>query len=558
MGLAGNTLRAYTDAVQEELLVDADRADESKFAVERAGELPAEARDLLDALLLAGDAGEPVDALWASRIEKQGGLLWRHGFLLPRSPPTRGSRIDPKWYAASARLNRALRRRRPFQEALEAPEHRASMPPSRSIWDAVVVAAELERNPRRLTKDGLLRKDERVRLLETLGEPERWDLALRHAWSTGLARPAGDKLTGFPEAHPRRLVDPTSVLTDEFGPAARLLLRASGDDWVNLDLLQELLRERAPKLPWSGLHGAANALHRMEVLDGSMGVDGLVAVRRPGERPEFPQGFMLTPDLDILVAQGEMPLNAYGRLCRMAPYGGGDRVHRHKLSRDGVAGDLAVGHENPEDWLAGFSRTGVPSSVRQSLKEWARAAERITLSTGALVLEHADGSLHRIDAIPEGVRVIDYGTEKAPPARFAMVGDELQVPVGEDALSVRSALLQVAEPLGRDDDAWHFRLAPRKTADVAAVLESLRRLHADQLLPGELEASVLAAHGLEPATTERALLIHLPLLAADAIRRDRIAGPMLERQVTETQCLVTESDVPLLRARLAELGIELR
>ena len=90
-----------------------------------------------------------------------------------------------------------------------------------------------------------------------------------------------------------------------------------------------------------------------------------------------------------------------------------------------------------------------------------------------------------------------------------------------------------------------------------AVLETLRRLHVDHQLPGELEASVLAVHGLDPVTTESALVIHLPESAADAIKRDRVCAPMLERVVTPNQCLVAEADVPRLRERLAELGITL-
>ena len=555
MGVASTTLRAYTDAVQACLLVDIERADDSSHALERAAELPSGVRDLLDVLLLHGGAGEPVDPSWAGRIEKDGQMLWQHGFLLPRSTPTPGSRIDPKWYAAAARLNRALRGRKPFRESLPEAEFTAALPPSRSIWDAVVVAAELERNPRRLTKDGSLRKDEIARLIEKLGDPERWELALRHAWATGLVRPAKDRLYGFPEAHPRRLVDPVSVLSSELAPAGRLLLRAVSKSWLDVRALRALLLERAPRLP-TQLVEAAEQLHRLEVLDGCLEEDGLRAVRRGTDLPEFPPGFMLTPDLCLLVGQGELSLGAYGRLCRIAPYEGGDRVHRHKLSREGIAADLAVGHTDPQDFLAQYSRTGVPSSVAQSLVEWARSAERITLVTGVTVIEHPDGRLERTDA-PQQARVIDYGTDKAPPASFSMVGDELLVPVGEDALSVRSALLQVAEAQGRDEDAWRYKLAPRQTADVKAVLETLRRLHVDHQLPGELEASVLAVHGLDPVTTESAMVIHLPESAADAIKRDRVCAPMLERVVTPTQCMVAEADVPRLRERLAELGITL-
>lgn len=557
MATAEILMQAYTDSVQAELLVEPARADDPAFAKERAAALEARARDLLDLLLLDGGAGEPVDARWAHRIETEGSLLWRHGFLLPRQPPSKGSRIDPRWYGASARVTRSLRGRRPFGETLPVVEYKAALPPSRSIWDAVVIAADLERTPRRLTKDGVLRRDERQRLLESLGAVERWDLALRHAWATGLVRVAGDRLFGFPEAHARRLVDPPAILAEELIESARVLLRAVGPDWLDLSALEGLLRTKAPAMASGGLRAAAAALHRMEIIDGAMSAEGLTAVRRASPGPEFHPNFLLTPDLDIMVGQGEMPLGAYGRLCRMAPYTGGDRAHRHKLTRDGIAADLAVGHTAPEDFLASYSRTGVPSSVRQSLTEWARAAERLTLLTGVTVVEHPDGRLERVDEAPKGLRIIDYGADHPPPARFEMVGDTIVVPVGEDALSVRAALRQVAEPQGRDDYAWRFRLAPRPVPDVRAVLETLRRMHAGQQLPGELEASVLAVHDLGPAQTEEALVVHLPEAAADALRRDRICGPMLERQVTETQCLLARKDLPLLRERLAQLGIEL-
>ncbi len=552
-------LRAYTDVVQADLLVDPARADEEPYALERAATLPGSVRDLLDALLLDGGAGEPVDSRWSSRLEQNGGLLWRHGFLLPRTPPTRGSRIDPQWYVASARLNRALRGRQPFSESLPELEHEAASPPSRSLWDAVVIAAEVERNPRRLTKDGVLRKDEQVRLLEGLGELGRWDLALRHAWATGMVRPAGERLCGFPEAHPRRLVDPAAVLSDETATAARLLLRAVGRDWLDLGSLCALITERAGLLSARGLMVAADALHRMQVVDGAYGPEGLIAVRRlERSSEELPQGFLLTPDLDIVVGQGEIPLIDYGRLCRLAPYQGGDRAHRHRLSREGIAADLAVGHTTPEAFLARFSRTGVPSSVLSSVAEWSRSAERIVLLTGVSVLELPDGRLQRVEGEePPRCRIIDYGRDGPLAARWSMDGSDIVVRVGQDALTVRAALRHVAEPIGRVGDSWRYRLVPRRTSDAGAVLETLRRMHVERQLPAELEASVLAAHGLDPVHTEEALVVHLPEPAAAALRRDRVAGPLLERKVTETQCLVARDDLPALKARLAELGIDL-
>ena len=58
---------------------------------------------------------------------------------------------------------------------------------------------------------------------------------------------------------------------------------------------------------------------------------------------------MLLPDGNLLVHSGELPSTEYGRLARLAPYVDGERMHRHKLTREGVASDLAAGHRDARE-----------------------------------------------------------------------------------------------------------------------------------------------------------------------------------------------------------------
>lgn len=543
---------AYHPDFRAEMVVGLAEVDSAESVLARAEALEVESRDLLDTLLLAGDAGEPVDPRFAGRIETHE-ALWLGGFVLPRARPSRGAVIDPRFYAASARLSPHLRGRRPFAGVLAGFDGTHGFPPGDARFDRVVIAAALEARPPTLTRDGSPRKDQLDRLLTGLGDPERWRLALRLARASGMARPAAGRLYGFPESRPRRLVDPTVVLEPEERPAGRLLLRLVDEDWVTLADVAELLSGRAKgALIGAGVEAAAQVFHRIGVLDGHRSAEGLVAVRKPGETPSMPPGFLLTPDMDLLVGAGELRSTDYGRLCRLAPYVEGDRVHRHKLSRAGVAADLAVGNLEPLEFLAEHSRTGVPVSVRQSIEEWARSAERITLLSGVTVVEDEDGRLRR--GVGEG-RVIDY--TEPPPAGFHMEGDRIVVPVGRDALTVRAALERIAELVGRDRREWVYEVRPQAVDDVNGLLETLRRLHVDACLPGPLEVRIRAANGVEPVTTETALVVHLPGSIADALRRDHVAGPLLAREVVHGQCLVRAEDLERLRERLDELGVEL-
>jgi hypothetical protein len=573
---------AYDPEFRERMPVSPEETCDESSARARARALPSEVRDLLDTLLLACGAGEPVDPRFRAPIDAVGEALWFHGFLLPQVRPRRGSTVDPRYYAASCRLTPALRRRRPLGEILLSPDQELNpgFPPSDARWDALVVAARLELDPPVLTKEGRMRKDTRERILKSLGDEWiRWDLAVRYAQATGLARKAGGRLLGFPEATPRALADPVAVLDDQDMPAGRVLLRLVHDDWLHMTELLQVLRDHcrwvlhSPEgeayaespgqaydgTGWDRVETAAfkrvsEIMVRTRVWDAQLGTDGPTTVRKALPEQRRSTGFMLTPDLDILVTPGELSLRDYGRLCRLAPYQEGDRVHRHKLSREGIGADLAAGHNDALVFLEGLSRTGMPSTVTQTLNDWMRNVARVTLFTGVNVVEQ-DGELVRAAAVPDDARVIEYGSANPPPASFLMVDGEVRVPRGQDALTVRAVLRQVAEPQASTASHHVYRLAPEPLENPEHTLESLRQLHVEGDLPGEFEVAVLAAQGMEACTVETALVVHVPERAAKPVRRDRIAGPLLNRQVAPTQFLVALADLETLRARLEELGV---
>ncbi|MCK6521892.1 hypothetical protein L6R49_10675 [Myxococcota bacterium] len=577
-------VRAYDSAFLARMTLSPEAIGDPAQLCAAAPGLDEVSRDLLDLLLLTVDATGAVDQRFRPLIEAQGEALWRGGFILPHTAPGLGATIDPRHYAAACRVNPGLKRRTPLNERLprldEAPVPHS--PPADARWDAVVVAAALEANPLSLNRDGNARKDVRRRVLGALGDDElRWELALSYARAVGLARPAVGRLYGFPEARARALVDPVAVLDPELAPAARTLLTLIDDRWLRLEPTLTLLSQHARQVlsspdtaggyadhpgtrfdltGWSRVEAprlrlAADALHRIGIVEATRDAAGVVELRRAGEPRRIPPGFMLTPDLAVLVGVGELPLDQYGRLCRLAPYTGGDRVHMHRITQEGVAADLAAGHTDTLEFLTERSRVGMPWSVKQTLQGWARSAERITLFTGVNVLEE-NGQLSVVKVEPKDARVIDYGGQDPPPARFSMVNNQLWVSSGEDALTVRAALARVGELLPKSDGGGlRYRLAPKRTREPEALLETLRRLHISPTLPGALETAVLAVNGLPPCRLEDALLLHLPPRVAEALCRDELAGPLLERAVTPEQRLVRRADLPLLAKRLMELGL---
>lgn len=559
-------IAAYDASFRKTMTITASEASDPDALTRAMASLPPHAGDLAATLLVGVGAGETVPARLFRAVEVHGEDLWRMAFLLPRATPSPGATIDPRYYAADCRINPALASLRPFPELLDDTDWPSHRPPSDALWDATVVAAMLEAAPAALTRDGKVRKDVERRVLQSLGADQgRWSLALALARVTGLVREAAGRLYGRPESFPRRvpLLDPAALLDEEAGQAAAALLRVADPAWISLDRLLALLASRCPEvlvsdrdIPWSAREGlwfrqAADALHRAGVLDASVDADGIRAVRLAGARPQRPQGFMLTPDLDILVAPGELPGPEYGRLCRVAPYVDGDVVHRHRLTRDGVASDIAAGYDDLLPWLQGRSRTGLPGSVRSTLEQWAASAVRITLLSGVTVLEQDGAFVITTDRLPSSARLLYY--DEPPPARFGLKDGVICVPYGEDALTVRAVVRRLGQPLPAEDRCHRWTLAPPPLTDPDRLLDQLRRYHVGPL-PPEIEAMVHAASGRAQVSVEQAVVLHLPPEAVDALRRDRVVGPLLGRDLGGGQSVVDRRDLAVLRRRLESLG----
>lgn len=563
-------IAGYDPRFLETMTVSPDEIDDAAAIVATFDALDPFARELADLLLVGVGAGEAVPERLVELVEEDGEALWRNGLLLPRQAPSMGATIDPRYYAAACRVNPALTGYAPLQRLCVEVEGTPHAPPSDVLWDAVVVASRLEATPARTTKTGELRRDDQRVLLSRLGENEdRWRLALDFALATGLVRSAAGRLYGIPESKPRPVTAP-QLLLPEGGPrrAGELLLRLVRKEWLPLDALEAELRERLSTVlsedgagsGWDRREGAwlreaGSLLHRVGVFEAVDDEDQGTCWRRAGRRPPRPPGFMLTPDRDILIAPGELPPWEYGRLCRLAPYVSGDVVHRHQLSREGVAADLAVGYDDVLNWLGVRSRTGVPGNVRASVEAWIKEAARVALYSEVTLIEHPDGRLELPERRPDPeLRVIDY--HGLPPARFEVQDGVIEVPFGEDALTVRAVVGRIGRPLSASAEAHRWELAPSGVPDPDRLLDELRRHH-DGELPGELEAAVHAAGGRVSCWVEEAVVLHLPDEAYDAIRRDRVAGPLVARELVRGQVVVDRRDLPRLRGRLDELGYQL-
>lgn len=559
---AAPLIAAYDRSFAAGMTIAPDAVDSPAALLAAAAALPDAARDLLETLVVGVGIGEGVPLRFRPRIEADGEALWRAALLLPRTAPSQGATIDPRFYAASCRLNPGLLGFVPLAEAQVGGDAPADLPPADARWDAVVVAAALEADPPRITRGAALRKDDVRGLLSRLGgDAARWELALGLAQATGLARVAGGALHGFPESRARPLTDPLALFEDDGRRrAAALLLRVVGEGWLSVD---RLLGALALRCPWAlddatafgaretaWVRAAADALHRAGVLDARRDAEGVTFLRRVQARPARPPGFLLMPDREILVAPGELSGADYGRVCRVAPYVDGDVMHRHRLSREGLVADMSAGHTDLLGFLGRLSRTGVPGPVRSSVLEWERAATRVAVWTGVTVLEHPDGRWERVEGpLPAGTREIVYGDDV--PAAFFVQDDDIVIPFGKDPLTVRGAVAPLGPPPQRGAGGWVIPVQPpARIADPARLLDRLRRFH-DGPLPGQLEAAVWGASAADLRLV-RALRIDAPPAALDALRRDRVLAPLLRGG--GGVLLVDAADLPVVQARLLRLG----
>lgn len=562
-------LALYEPGFRARLVVPPERAEDPDALAAAIAGLPESARDLLRLLRLVAPVGEPLPDRLRSAIDREGGPLWDAALLLPR-PGQLAAEVHPKHYAAACRLNPTLAHLPLVLPAPVAP-FVATLAPTDARWDAAVLAAHLESTPVLLNQDGSMRRDHERRLAGVFcGDAERASLALRVARLLGLVRGTRDRLIGMPEAQPRAMHDPRQLFERAELRAADVLLRVVHDVGsgaidahaflAELAHIPEVLQTPPDPAGWEAGDAAVfrrvlDSLHRLGAIDAMRDATGVCAFRAPTGVSVPTTGFLLMPDLDLLVHPGEITLAAYGRLCRLAPYVEGAGLHRHRLTREGAAAEVGAGHTDTLEFLAANSRTGVPRNVADTLREWQRAASRVTVLVGVDVIESPDGALRvRVGAAPPDARGFDYA--QAPRARFCMDQGRITVPDGWDALTVRATVARVARLLGHERGAWIYQPELRAHADPDTLVARLNEAHGG-LIPGELEVLVRAGSGLPPVVGEHAWVLRLPEPIAAALRRDPALAPYLRRAVAPQELVVRRADLEAIRARLEALGVTL-
>ena len=563
---ARTLLLAYESGFRARLLVSPDQADDPAVLQRASGRLPPAARALYELLRLVAPVGEPIPERLRVAIDREGGPLWASALLLPR-PGQLAAEVHPQHYAAACRLNPALagapldvpRLVEPFVPSLAASDAR---------WDAIVVAAHLEGNPGSLNQDGTLRRDHERRIAAIFGaDADRAALALRVARLLGVVRGTRDRLLGMPEANPRALHDPRPIFERAELRAADILLRVVDGTPVDARTWFERLAVQAPEVlstpadpaGWERAEGAVfrkvvDTLHRLGAVDAMRDAEGIRAFRAPTGVSVPTTGFLLMPDLDLLVHPGEIPFGVYGRLCRLAPYIDGAGLHRHRLTREGAAAEIGAGHTDTLAFLAAHSRTGVPPNVADTLREWQRAASRVTVLVGVDVIEHNGVLKLRVGSAPADARSFDYAN--APRARFCIDAGRITIPDGWDALTVRAIVERVATPAGRERGAWVYHPELRAHASPDAIIARLNEAYGG-LIPGELELLVRAGSGIPPVEASPAWVLRLPEVLAAALRRDPVLGPYLRKPAGGGEVVVKSADLDAVRERLTQLGVQL-
>lgn len=561
------TVAAYDAGFRATMTVeDVDSLPELLAA---AAALDGPAARLFDLLVTITVPGELLPDRLKPTIAKLGEPLWRAGLLIPRTAQSAG--VIPLHYAGACRINPTLRTWEPPWWSQPRPDAQASPPPADAARDAIVLAVLLEQNPAPLNQGGTLRKDVEKRLLQGYpGDIPRWSLALAFARANGLIRVNGLTLQGYPESNPRPVQDIATLLPDRLtAMAASLLLRLVGPDWLDLGALINELRARCPEIlrsppgsDWDAVEAvafatAADVLHRIGRLDAARRDGHIVALRQP-QPVTYDAGMLVTPDLTILVHPRGLSLRDYARLARLAPYQGGDVLYHHRISREGVASDLGTGHQDPLGFLAAHSRTGVPANVRDAVSDWLRANSRLVIETGVELIEENGALRFHTGPPPPDARIIDYTTP--PRARFTYHHGRITVPMGLDPLPLRALVSRVATFEAETAEGWVYkptlqRNKERDNKEPATLIAALSDAYGGTL-PGELEAMILAGHGVPPVVVIPSVLLRLPPEIADALRRDRVLSPLF-RSLTQTEIIVQPEDLSTIRARLNELGVGL-
>jgi hypothetical protein len=314
-----------------------------------------------------------------------------------------------------------------------------------------------------------------------------------------------------------------------------------------------------------------------------------------GEAPALDTAYTRTllvqPNLEVVAYRQGLSAGLVARLTRCAEWKSLGAACILQLGPETVYRALEAGEtfESIRQTLEQHGTRAVPPAVLDSLRTWSDKRERITVYPSATLLEFAspadlDEALARGLA---GTRVsdrlavvvseedIDFrhfrltGTRDyaLPPERCVVAGNDgvtLTVDVARSDLLLETELPRFAEPVRTGPDGRRFyRMTPASLAAARAsgmtvpTLEQwfLQRtgLHlppAARLLLGGAQAP--------PPRLQRHLILHLASEEiADGIMQWTETRPLIADRLGPTALTVSEANVPLLRERLREAGIEL-
>jgi hypothetical protein len=311
----------------------------------------------------------------------------------------------------------------------------------------------------------------------------------------------------------------------------------------------------------------------------------------PSLETAYTRTLLVQPNLEVIAYRQGLSAGLVARLSRCAEWKSLGAACTLQLGPETVYRALEAGEtfESIQLTLEQHATRAVPPAVLDSLRTWSDKRDRITVYPSATLLEFAsaadfDEAMARGLA---GVRVsdrlavviseegIDFrhfrltGTRDyaLPPERCVVAGPDgvtLTVDIARSDLLLETELPRFAEPPRPGGDGRRvYRLTPASLAVARAggltvpALESWFMQRTGQPLPPAARLLLGGAQG-PPPRLQRHLVMHVTSEEiADGLMQWSETRPLIAERLGPTALAIAETDVPVLRERLREAGIEL-
>ncbi len=311
----------------------------------------------------------------------------------------------------------------------------------------------------------------------------------------------------------------------------------------------------------------------------------------PALETAYSRTLLVQPNLEVVAYRQGLSAGLVARLTRCAAWKSLGAACTLQLGPETVYRALEAGEtfESIRRTLEQHATRAVPPAVLDSLRTWSDKRERITVYPSATLLEFAsaddlDAALARgLSAVRLADRLAVVVSEEAidfrhfrltgtrdyalPPERCVGVGPDgvtLTVDVARSDLMLETELPRFAEPPRPGADGRRvYRLTPASLAAARAagmtvpVLEAWFLQRTGQPMPPAARL-LLAGAQVPPPRLERHLVLQLASEdAADGLMQWPETRALIAERLGPTALAVAEADVPALRERLREAGIEL-